>query len=146
MKAINNQSILDCTELETEVHAAEMEQLSLAVFTMPDYLCDFKVDFLDDYHKRMNVPLVYESYLHRVFDFLESQDIKNGIDAFLNDENQLTFILYGQGYSIKGKQGILTTQVTVSAFDEQMKPVDFSNSLGHLVQAELIVQGEQMEV
>lgn len=48
-------------------------------------------------------------------EFLESQDIKNGVDAFVDDNQNLVFILYGQGYRAEGKEGILTTQVTVKA-------------------------------
>lgn len=146
MKAINKQSILDCDELEKEIHDAEMVQLDQALFSLPDYPCDFKVTFLDDYHKEMNFPLVYESHLQQIFDFLETQDIKNGVDAFISEENNLVFILYGQGYTARGKEGILTTQVTVTAFDETMNPVDFSKSLQDLVVAELTVQGQEMEV
>lgn len=146
MKAINKQSILDCDELEKETHDTEMSQLDQALFALPDYPCDFKVIFLDDYHKEMNFPLVYESHLQQIFDFLESQDIKNGIDGFISDDNSLVFILYGQGYIARGKEGTLTTQVTVTAFDEQMKSVNFSKVLKDLVVAELSVEGQTMEV
>ena len=44
-------------------------------------------------------------------EFLESQDIKNGADAFVDDNQNLVFVLYGQGYRAEGKEGILTTQV-----------------------------------
>ncbi|CTE86293.1 putative conjugative element protein, partial [Streptococcus pneumoniae] len=47
---------------------------------MPNYPCEFEVTFLDDYHKKHNYPLFYESYLQNVMEFLESQDIKNGVD------------------------------------------------------------------
>ena len=46
-------------------------------------------------------------------EFLESQDIKNGADAFIDDNHNLVFVLYGQGYRAEGKEGIPTTQVTV---------------------------------
>mgnify|MGYP000855084859 CR=1 FL=1 len=141
MKPINKQSILECDELEKENHDEEMKQLDQALFALPDYPCDFKVTFLYDYHKEMNFPLVYESRLQQIFDFLESQDIKNGLDAFISDDNNLVFVLYGQGYTSRGKEGLLTTQVMVTAFDENMNPVDFSKVLHDLVVAELTVQG-----
>lgn len=146
MKAINKQSILDCDELEKAIHDEEMSQLDQALFALPDYPCDFKVTFLDDYHKEMNFPLVYESRLQQIFDFLESQDIKNGMDAFISEDNNLVFILYGQGYTARGKEGILTTQVTVTVFDNQMEHLDFSKVLEDLVVAELSVEGQTMEV
>ena len=84
MKALNKESILDCDELETQLHDAEIKQLDEQIFLMPNYPCEFEVTFLDDYHKKHNYPLFYESYLQNVMEFLESQDIKNGADAFVH--------------------------------------------------------------
>ena len=136
MKALNKESILDCDELETELHDAEIKQLDEQLFLMPNYPCEFEVTFLDDYHKKHNYPLFYESYLQNVMEFLESQDIKNGLDAFVDDHQNLVFILYGQGYRAEGKEGILTTQVTVKAYDEDKKSINFSHSLDSLVVSE----------
>ncbi|HET2798195.1 TPA: hypothetical protein VQ674_002226, partial [Streptococcus pneumoniae] len=52
MKALNKESILDCDELETELHDAEIKQLDEQIFLMPNYPCEFEVTFLDDYHKK----------------------------------------------------------------------------------------------
>ena len=90
-----------------------MMQLDEQIFLMPNYPCEFEVTFLDYYHKKHNYPLFYESYLQNIMEFLESQDIKNGADAFIDDHQNLVFVLYGQGYRAEGKEGILTTQVTV---------------------------------
>ncbi|CGG33152.1 Tn5253 hypothetical protein [Streptococcus pneumoniae] len=43
------------------------------------------------------------------------------------------FVLYGQGYRAEGKEGILTTQVTVKAYDEDKKPINFANLLDSLI-------------
>ncbi|HEU3879334.1 TPA: hypothetical protein VVJ49_002065, partial [Streptococcus pneumoniae] len=56
MKALNKESILDCDELETELHDAEIKQLDEQIFLMPNYPCEFEVTFLDDYHKKHNYP------------------------------------------------------------------------------------------
>ncbi|EHZ44440.1 DNA (cytosine-5-)-methyltransferase family protein [Streptococcus pneumoniae GA40563] len=136
MKALNKESILDCDELETELHDAEIKQLDEQIFLMPNYPCEFEVTFLDDYHKKHNYPLFYESYLQNIMEFLESQDIKNGADAFVDDHQNLVFVLYGQGYRAEGKEGILTTQVTVKAFDEDKKPINFANLLDSLIVSE----------
>ena len=66
MKALNKESILDCDELETELHDAEIKQLDEQIFLMPNYPCEFEVTFLDDYHKKHNYPLFYESYLQNI--------------------------------------------------------------------------------
>lgn len=50
MKALNKESILDCDELETQLHDAEIKQLDEQIFLMPNYPCEFEVTFLDDYH------------------------------------------------------------------------------------------------
>lgn len=56
MKALNKESILDCDELETQLHDAEIKQLDEQIFLMPNYPCEFEVTFLDDYHKKHNYP------------------------------------------------------------------------------------------
>ncbi|CZC59298.1 Uncharacterised protein [Streptococcus pneumoniae] len=52
MKALNKESILDCDELETQLHDAEIKQLDEQIFLMLNYPCEFEVTFLDDYHKK----------------------------------------------------------------------------------------------
>ncbi|VIT82083.1 Uncharacterised protein [Streptococcus pneumoniae] len=146
MKALNKESILDCDELETELHDAEIKQLDEQIFLMPNYLCEFEVTFLDDYHKKHNYPLFYESYLQNVMEFLESQDIKNGADAFIDDNQNLVFVLYGQGYRAEGKEGILTTQVTVKAYDEDKKSINFSDLLDSLIVSEYQMEPNLWEV
>ena len=82
--------------------------------------------FEDDYHKEMNDPLFYESNLHRISDFLETRDIKNGVDTLLTKDNHLAFRAFGENYTAKGKDGILTTLVMVKCFGEGRMPVDMS--------------------
>ena len=146
MKALNKESILDCDELETELHDAEIKQLDEQLFLIPNYPCEFEVTFLDDYHKKHNYPLFYESYLQNIMEFLESQDIKNGADAFVDDNQNLVFVLYGQGYRAEGKEGILTTQVTVKAYDEDKKPINFANLLDSLIVSEYQMEPNLWEV
>ena len=105
MKALNKESILDCDELETELHDAEIKQLDEQLFLIPNYPCEFEVTFLDDYHKKHNYPLFYESYLQNVMEFLESQDIKNGVDAFVDDNQNLVFCFIWTRLSSRGKRG-----------------------------------------
>ncbi len=57
---------------------------------MPNYPCEFG-DILDDYHKNTTTPC-FESYLQNIMEFLERiQDIKNGADAFVDNQN-LVFV------------------------------------------------------
>lgn len=86
------------------------------IASLLNYDCDIDVTFEDDYHKEMNYPLAYESMnLHRVFEFIETQDIKNGVDTYLTDENDLAFRAYGQHYIANGQDGLLTTLITVKS-------------------------------
>lgn len=79
-------------------------------------------------------------------EFLESQDIKNGVDAFVDDHQNLVFVLYGQGYRAEEKEGILTTQVTVKAYDEDKKPINFANLLDSLIVSEYQMEPNLWEV
>lgn len=111
MNLLHKKSILECTELEERIHQAETKQLLQKILSLPNFDCDFEVTFEDDYHKEMNDPLFYESNLHRISDFLETRDIKNGVDTLLTKDNHLAFRAFGENYTAKGKDGILTTLV-----------------------------------
>ncbi|BBA92539.1 hypothetical protein SR187_4655 [Streptococcus ruminantium] len=105
------------------------------IASLPNYDCDIDVTFEDDYHKEMNYPLAYESNLHRIFEFIETQDIKNGVDTYLTDENNLAFRAFGQHYMANGKDGLLTTLITVKSFGEGRSPIDMSKVFPPLTQA-----------
>ncbi|SUN48562.1 Uncharacterised protein [Streptococcus dysgalactiae subsp. dysgalactiae] len=126
MNLLHKKSILDCTELEERIHQAETNQLLEKILSLPNFDCDFEVTFEDDYHKEMNVPLFYESNLHRISDFMETRDIKNGVDTLLTKDNHLAFHAFGENYTARGKEGILTTLVTVKCFGEGRMPINMS--------------------
>ena len=134
MKLLHKTPILVCSDLEEVIHQAEVERMTEMLFSLPNYDCEITVTFEDDYHKVMNLPLFYESNLHRVFEFLEERDIKNGVDSFLTDDGDLVFRAYGQGYSYKGKHDIIKEQVLFKAFDQEGKQVDFTPVLSRLHQ------------
>lgn len=127
MKRLHRISILACSDLEEASHQAELERVRDIISFLPNYDCELIVTFEDDYHKEMNVPLVYESNLHRVFEFLKERDIKHGVDSFLTDEGDLAFRAYGETYTHQGKDGILTSLVTVKCFSEGRVPVTMTN-------------------
>ena len=126
MQLLHSKSIRNCTELEEAIHQAEVKRFSEMIASLPNYDCDIDVTFEDDYHKEMNYPLAYESNLHRIFEFIETQDIKNGVDTYLTDENDLAFRAFGQHYMANGKDGLLTTLITVKCFGEGRSPIDMS--------------------
>ncbi|HFI0120133.1 TPA: hypothetical protein ACGPB3_000325 [Streptococcus suis] len=126
MNLLHKKSILECTELEERIHQVETNQLLEKILSLPNFDCDFEVTFEDDYHKEMNDPLFYESNLHRISDFMETRDIKNGVDTLLTKDNHLAFRAFGENYTARGKDGILTTLVTVKCFGEGRMPIDMS--------------------
>lgn len=126
MKPLHHKSILDCTELEEEIHQAEMDNIMNLVFALPDYDCDLSVTYIDDYHKNHWSPYFLESNLHRVQELLQNEDLKNGVDVFITKDNALAFKAYGQGYTYQGSYGILTALVTVKCFGEGRAPIDMN--------------------
>lgn len=137
MKLLHKTPILVCSDLEEVIHQAEVERMTEMLFSLPNYDCEITVTFEDDYHKVMNLPLFYESNLHRVFEFLEERDIKNGVDSFLTDTGDLAFRAYGQNYTHQGKDGILTSLVTVRCFSEGRVLVNMARILGDFVMEDL---------
>lgn len=142
MKLLHKTPILVCSALEEVIHQAEVEQMTEILFSLPNYDCEITVTFEDDYHKVMNLPLFYESNLHRVFEFLEERDIKNGVDSFLTDDGDLVFRAYGQNYTHQGKDGILTSLVTVKCFSEGRIPVSMARIFDGLAMENLTKEKE----
>lgn len=134
MKLLHTKSIRDCTELEEVTHQAEVERIAETIASLPNYDCEIEVTFEDDYHQEMNVPLTYESNLHRLFEFMETQDLKNGVDSYLAEENHLVFRAFGQHYMANGKDDLLTTRITVKSFGEGRTPIDMSKVFTPLTQ------------
>ena len=126
MKLLHTKSIRECTELEEAIHQAEMDNIMNLVFELPDYDCELSVTYIDDYHKNHWSPYFLESNLHRVQDLLQNEDLKNGVDVFVTEENDLAFIAYGQSYTYQGNGGVLTALVTVKCFGEGHSPIDMS--------------------
>ncbi|MEQ9764642.1 hypothetical protein [Streptococcus jiangjianxini] len=126
MKLLHTKSIRDCTELEETIHQAEIDNIMNLVHDLPDFDCELSVTYIDDYHNNHWSPYFLESNLHRVQELLQNEDLKNGVDILITEENDLAFKAYGQGYSYQGKHGILTTLLTVKCFGEGRSPIDMS--------------------
>ncbi|WP_303973054.1 hypothetical protein [Streptococcus merionis] len=126
MQLLHKQSILGLEELDEAIHHAEMDQLMLEILDLPNYDCDIFVTVEEGSQKE---PMAYESNLHRIFEIVEAQDIKNGVDALLTSDNHLAFRAYGQHYTSQGKEGNLTTLITVKCYGEGMAPIDMSKVL-----------------
>ena len=126
MKLLHVKSILDCSDLELEIHYAETERLEDLMATIPDYDCDVTAVYVDSYYKENIPPRFYKSNLKNYQDFIQNEDLKNGADAFLTDDNQLAFKTYGQSYKYKGQYDMVECHITFKCFDDKGSPVDLS--------------------
>ena len=126
MKLVHSKSILDCSDLELEIHYAETERQDSLIASLPDYDCDVMVVYEDSYHKEKIPPKLFESNLKNYQEFIQNEDLKNGGDAFLTDENHLAFRTYGQLYKYKGQYEMVQCLITIKCYGEGMSPIDMS--------------------
>ena len=116
MKALNKISILDCDEAQHENHIKEIESIFEKIYAMKNYDCLYTVEYVDEYHKEHRDKYITNDDLQSLNDILESTDLKNGMDVFI-DEKNLVFLVHGQGYSRLGQYHLVERKVTVEAFD-----------------------------
>lgn len=143
MRRLHKTSILTCSDLDEAIHQAEVERLTERLLTLPNYDCEITVTFEDDYHKEINLPLYYESNPQRIMDFLETRDIKNGVDALVTNDNHLAFRAYGQSYTHEGKEGILTSLVVVRCYGEGRVSIVMSGHFATVSQSEIGLNKEE---
>lgn len=146
MKLLHKTPILVCSDLEEVIHQAEVERMTEMLFSLPNYDCEITVTFEDSYHKKINLPLYYESNPQRIMDFLETRDIKNGVDALVTNDNHLAFRAYGQSYTHEGKEGILTSFVVVRCYGEGRLSVYMSRFFATVSQSEIGLNKEESYV
>lgn len=149
MKLLHNRSILDCSELEEGIHQAETERLVEVIEVLPNYDCTITIIYEDSYHSRKYPPRTIETSLSYYQDVIEQQDLKNGVDIFLTDDNHLAFRTYGQGYTYQGKLEIITSLITVKCYGEGMVPIDMSKIVDYLkpeLMNDLSIQEEEYHV
>lgn len=106
MLLLNTKSIVDCSEEESEVHFTESEFLAEAIYSLPNYRCSRRLETLD-VGKRNDVAHIDKVELHSFMSELEGLDCKNGYDIVLDDNNNLSLMVYGSRYEFEG--GIYTS-------------------------------------
>jgi len=126
MKALNKISILDCDEAQHENHIKEIESIFEKIYAMKNYDCLYTVEYVDEYHKEHRDKYITNDDLQSLNDILESTDLKNGMDVFI-DEKNLVFLVHGQGYSRLGQYHLVERKVTVEAFDSYGFEVDLGS-------------------
>lgn len=111
MKLINSKKIIECNEIEEQVHYKEINKIYSKLCNLPNINCALIItDILDQKPK-------YEiCKMHDVFDFIEYFDFKNGIDIY-QDNDFITFVLNGTTFVKDGKLNIFLTYVKILPLD-----------------------------
>lgn len=125
MKLINSKSILDCDEIEEEVHNQENNEFIEKLFNLPDYECAalFKRTDMNDADSEVTIK---PCGLHDCFEMVEYVDAKNGVDIF-NDGGFITFIVYGQHYKKNDKFYNVQHAIQIRPFDNNREYVYIIN-------------------
>ena len=112
MKLLNSKSILDCTELEIEIHEQENKDVIKKICSMKNCTCLVTFRCVDEAHKNQ----VDYQRLCELYDFMEMiefTDYKNGIDFAADENNVFTIIVYGQGYELNGIYYLVETHISI---------------------------------
>lgn len=103
MKRIHDKSILDCyEEKEQEEHANQIDKIIEKVYSMRNYDCIYTVKYMDKFHEKHREVFTIHDELSRLDEVIEGCDLKNGVDAYIDDEGNLAFLVHGQGYEYDG--------------------------------------------
>lgn len=123
MRILTAFSILDCDEIKEEVHHRQIEDIFNKILKLKINECEYEIRKVDDYHSKN---FQSEKINGEVEDFehiLERQDFKNGVDVFLDQDKNIIFKVYGQGYEYKGKHHLLETDVIMRFKDSDKAKV-----------------------
>jgi len=125
MKRLTTYSIMAIDEVKEEMHHKEIEKIFSKIYSLPNGDCRYEIKYIDKYHSKKIKPRYEYDELHNFMGILETMDFKNGVDVFL-DENNIVFMVYGQGYEYKNEYGLIVVQITVSYIGKLNKEIDFS--------------------
>lgn len=127
MKLLNSKSILDCDEFEKEIHNKENQEILEGLLKYPNYDCGAIIKYFDEKNKDRE-PIIKQCELHSCNEMIEYVDSKNGVDLALI-EDYLTFIVYGQGYTVGNDYHLVKIGIRIRPYDENREFVhlQFSN-------------------
>lgn len=114
MKLLNKKSIIDCNDVEQVVHNHEIDKILNRLRYYQDFECAAIFKNFDEANKGKE-PVIKQCNLYNCLDMVQYADTKNGIDLALV-ENFLTFICYGQEYSMKDGVHIKTTGIQIRPY------------------------------
>ena len=124
MKLLNSKSILDCDEFEEEIHNKETQEILEGLLEYPNYDCAAIIKYFDEGNKDKE-PIIKQCELHSCDEMIEYVDFENGVDLALV-ESYLTFIVYGQGYTVENEYHLVQTGIQIRPYNENREFVYLS--------------------
>lgn len=116
MKLLNSKSILNCIEQEVEQHNKECSAIIESLHKYDDYDCAAIIKYFDEANKDRE-PIIKSCNLHNCDEMIEYVDSKNGVDIAVV-ENFLTFLVYGQNYSLNDKYYLIQSGIQIRPYDK----------------------------
>ena len=117
MKLLNSKSIIDCNDIEEEIHSEELNKILEYIGSKKNYDCAVLKKYQDERHKHIEMEVIPSS-LYAISDVIESCDLKNGVDVYLDEEDFYVFVTYGQLYELNGKYHMVTAALKIMPYDE----------------------------
>ena len=133
MRLLNTKSILDCDEVEEEIHNRETQDILSKLSNYQNYDCAAIIKYFDEANKDKE-PIIKSCNLHNCDEMIEYVDSKNGVDVAIV-EDFLTFIIYGQEYFKDVTNYITQIGIQIRPYDKD------SNFIKNVFPTEVIDNG-----
>lgn len=124
MYLLNSKSIIDCNAQEVQEHNQEIKDISKKLQNYQDYDCAAIIKYFDEANKDKE-PIIKSCNLHNCDEMIEYVDSKNGVDIAIV-EDFLTYIVYGQGYSVNDKYYLIQTGIQIRPYDKKRNFIKFN--------------------
>lgn len=124
MYLLNSKSIIDCNAQEVQEHNQEIKDISDKLQNYQDYDCAAIIKYFDEANKDKE-PIIKSCNLHNCDEMIEYVDSKNGVDIAIV-EDFLTYIVYGQGYSVNDKYYLIQTGIQIRPYDKKRNFIKFN--------------------
>lgn len=124
MYLLNSKSIIDCNAQEVQEHNQEIKDISEKLQNYQDYDCAAIIKYFDEANKDKE-PIIKSCNLHNCDEMIEYVNSKNGVDIAIV-EDFLTYIVYGQGYSVNDKYYLIQTGIQIRPYDKKRNFIKFN--------------------
>ena len=125
LKPINTKSILDCSDEEIATHNKENEEILGRIGSIPNYQCLMVCKYQDVLNNNQKMEIRHQ-FLADVYEVEEIFGLYNGVDLFIDEDNYLCMMIYGDSYVYEEESCIVTLSVTILPFDENHNFIDLS--------------------